>query len=157
MSFQISSQATSSSSGKVALFTRGKGVLKRVFRLDFDEEVCQACVCHRFCLLKPSFQAKTPKGLAERVAIGEHENEEVSTHLCTGSEDLYVTHTLTSSSLPAFRIPRKLYPNLPQSRFVPIHRWHKIKGASLLARKYVHVCFTQCRRLSLPSGTCSSH
>ena len=81
MSFQISSQATSSSSGKVALFTKGKGVLKRVFRLDFDGKVCQACVCHRFRLLKPSFQAKASKGLAERVAIGEHENEEVSTHL----------------------------------------------------------------------------
>ena len=81
MSFQISSQATSSSSGKVALFTRGKGVLKRVFRLDFDKEVRQACVCNRFYLFQPSFQAKTSKGLAERGAIGEHENEEVSTPL----------------------------------------------------------------------------
>ena len=81
MSFQISSQATSFSSGKVALFTGGKGVLKRVFRLDFDGKVGQACVCYHFYLFKPSFQAKTSKGPAERVAIGEHENEEVSTHL----------------------------------------------------------------------------
>ena len=44
MSFQISSQATSSSSGKVAFFTGGKGVLKRVLRLDFDGKVGQACV-----------------------------------------------------------------------------------------------------------------
>ena len=158
MSFQISSQATSSSSGKVALFTRGKGVLKRVFRLDFDGKVGQA--------FKPvsaiifTYSSHLSRRKLPRVLQKEQMNMKTKRYLIICELDLkiyIVTHTLTSLSLPAFRTPRKLYPNLPQSRFVRIHLWHKIKGASLLTRKYVQVCFTQRRRLSLPLGTCSSH
>ena len=135
MPSQISSQAAFSSSGKVTLSTRGKDVLKRVFRFGVDKGVCQACVCHRFYLLKSCcglfHQADTHKDLAEASIVDKRENElvrELSTRLWAGSED-YMMHTSSSPSLTAFR--------------------------SL--RKYVHLHFTQHRRLSLPSGTRASH
>ena len=77
MSFQISSQAASSSSRKATPLTRGKDVLKRVFRLGVDKEVRQGCVCLPLHLLKPACQAKTRKDPAERVTVSKREYDEV--------------------------------------------------------------------------------
>ena len=100
-------------------------------------------------------QTKHPKDPTKVVILDGTENDEVwelSIHLRVGSEDL-MTHISTSPSLPAFRTSRKLYPDIPLSRLVPMHQWNKTRRALLLTWRYVHMHSIQRRRLSLSSDT----